>query len=104
MIARDAAHDPLTPWRQCPPPGHAGLGAGFVEEDDGLSGDGGRGVAPRGADVRILLAGDDGLFLSGNPSRCKLRHIVAGLTTWPDSVSTHRAQCSARVASGWAAT
>ena len=77
---RDLVDEPLAPWRPAAQAGHIGLGPGFIDEDE-----------PPGVDepligspsfavptyVRaILLACDEGLFLTVTPIRRKKRLII----------------------------
>jgi hypothetical protein len=86
-------------WGACPYPRQAGRRGRFIEKDEALRGDGGEFLPPRGPRRRVALGGDQGLFLSGKPSRAKARDMVAVLTVTPWVVA-QAAQCSASVASG----
>lgn len=102
MVAWHSPHHPLPPWCPTPTSRHHGLRTGFIQKDQGL-----RRLLhdlrpPLGPGRGILLGGDQGLFLSGRPSRASVLLMVDTLRG--SCVWLHIAQCSASVASGWAAT
>ena len=102
MVARHPPNHPLAAWGASVGAGQGGLGAGFIKKDQRFWGIGSHLLPPLCPRLRILLGGDHGLFLSVMPSRRNVRPIVGALTSV--AVWAHRAQCSAKVASGCAAT
>ena len=80
-----------------------GVGAGLVDEDEGMRSELGHIGAPGCAGGFVALGGEERLFLSGQPIRRSDRDIVAGLSAIPVALA-HIAQCSASVASGAART
>src|SRR5262249_18009502 len=71
----------------------------FVDKDELLRVEVGRGLTPGGACLLVALTGCQRLFLCVQPSRRMARHIVASLSCCPEC-SAHQAQCSKTVASG----
>jgi len=103
VVAGHGADHAFPAWGAAPAAGHHGLGAGFIKDHDGLGVDLGYLRPPGSAGDLIPFGGDQGLFLSGSPSRSSARLIVDRLTgTWPSPA--HWAQWSTSVASGRAAT
>ena len=103
VIARHARPNSL-PSRGAPArPGPDRLGAGFIEKHAHLRRYGGDSVTPGRPGFGILCGGNHRLFVDVRPSRASARHIVAGLTC-ACPVAVQAAPCSARVASGLAAT
>ena len=103
MVARRPPDRPLAPRRPRPAARHGRVGAGLVDEEQVGRVERGGLVPPRRAGRLVALGGDERLFLSGQPARRSARDIVARLSGTP-VVSSHRAQCSASVASGAART
>lgn len=103
VIAWNSADHPIPAWSTTTTTGHDGLRAGFIKKDHGRRIERGDLGSPLRADLLIPFRGDQCLFLSGIPSRVKVRLIVAVLTlAYP--AAAHRVQCSASVASGVAVT
>jgi hypothetical protein len=97
LAVRDLVDEALSPWRPAAQAGHIGLRPGFIYEDQSpgvdepLIGSPSFAVA---ADVRaILLARDEGLFLSVTPIRRKKRLIIEVSALTPRSAErrSHRA-------------
>ncbi len=103
MVARPDAHRPFPAWRPGAHPRQAGVGAALVDEHEGGRVERGDLRPPGGPGSLVPLAGGPGLFVSGQPARASERAIVAALTRTPCARS-HRAPCSASVASGVART
>ena len=85
------------------PAGQGAVRAAFVDKDERLWVELGRGLTPGGARLLVALAGCQCLFLCVQPKRRMARHIVASLSCWP-WCSAHQAQCSSTVASGAASS
>ena len=86
---------------RCPAiePGQSDGGATFVDKDELLWVQVGRGLTPGFAGFLVPLASCQGLFLCVQPRRRMARYMVASLSCWL-YCSAHQAQCSCRVASG----
>ena len=100
---RHGAEGSLTAGGAGAQPRQAGGRGRLIEKDEALRGAGGQVVTPLLSRRGITLRGNQRLFLSGKPSRAKVRDMVAGLTVIP-CVAAQVAQCSASVASGWLRT
>ncbi len=103
VVAGDAADGPLP--ARCPSvqPRQPHRRAGLVHEDQALCWYRGNVRSPRGSRYRILFACLERLFFRVQPRRARARCIAVMLTRIPCSRS-HRAHCSASVASRSAAT
>jgi hypothetical protein len=80
LALRDLVDEPLSPWRPAAQAGHIGLRPGFIDEDQPPGVDEPLIASPSFAVATyvraILLARDEGLFLSVTPIRRKKRLII----------------------------
>ena len=99
VVARDRSTGPPVMRRPAIQAGQGDVRAAFVDKDELLRVELGRGRTPGAARLLVALAGCQCLFLCVQPKRRMARHIVASLSYWP-WCSAHQAQCSSTVASG----
>jgi hypothetical protein len=83
VVARYRSGGPVVMRRPAIQPGQGDVRAAFVDKDELLRVELGRGLTPGGACLLVALAGCQCLFLCVQPSRRMARHIVASLSCWP---------------------
>src|SRR6266568_2765059 len=100
IVARDFSVSPLSSGSIGIQRGHSSVGAGFIHKHQILTEQGRHVRTPGGTGSLFLLACSQGLFFRVQPRAALARLMEAELTLIP-VFSSHRRQCSSRLASGY---